>query len=211
VHESVNNYKTKGKQMAAKGYNFNTNPVTVVTPEAKTLFMCLAEVNEYTGKFGGKLVFTPEQLNQEVSFKENGGAKGRKAFGAIVSELLDNAYNEYTTDTGKKATKVSKIQDGTNADGDADGTSVISTANQNQPDILDSSKKVIKDYDVLVGNGSTVVAQLYLKPYVMQGKVGVTAYLNKVVLKDIIEFGGSDDLFDDDTFESDDDTLSDDF
>jgi hypothetical protein len=45
----------------------------------------------------------------------------------------------------------------------------------------------------------------------MQGKVGVTAYLNKVVLKDIIEFGGSDDLFDDDTFESDDDTLSDDF
>jgi hypothetical protein len=42
VHESVNNYKTKGKQMAAKGYNFNTNPVTVVTPEAKNIIHVLS-------------------------------------------------------------------------------------------------------------------------------------------------------------------------
>lgn len=184
--------------MAIKGYNFTTNPMTVVTPMARTLFMCLAEANEYTGKFGGKLVFTPEQLEQQVSVKENGGAKGKMPFAEAINKLLDSAYDEYTKETGKKATKVSKINVHNDADGNPTSDFELSCGNQEQPKILDRDKAVLRDYDTLVGNGSTLKAQLYLKPYVMQGKVGVTAYLNTVLLGDIIEYGGNDDdMFDD--------------
>lgn len=41
-------------------------------------------------------------------------------------------------------------------------------------------------------------AQLYLKPYTMQGKVGITAYLNTALLLDIKEYGSGSDMFDDD-------------
>lgn len=199
--------------MAIKGYNFKTAAIKVATPEAKTLFMCLAEVNEYTGKYGGKLIFTPEQINTEVGFTQVGSAKAKKPFGQVVNDLLDEAYTEYTTDTGKKAKKVAKIVPATDADGNETGNFELGCTNQAQPKIMNPDRTVEKDYQVLVGNGSTVKASLYLKPYVMQGKVGVTAYLNGVLLLDIIEFGGGDDLFDDDDFasESDDDTLSDEF
>lgn len=192
--------------MAVKGYQFNTKSVTVVTPEASTLFMCLASPNDYTGKFGGKLVFTPEALEQEVSYQPQGGPKGKASFESIINNLLDSAHSEYVQDTGKKAAKVPKIVEGTDKNGSDDGTFVMSVANQEQPKILDKNKTKLEGYDTLISNGSTMKAQLFLKPYVMSGKVGVTAYLNTVLLGDIIEYGASQDLFDDDDFDTTEDS-----
>ena len=192
--------------MAVKGYQFNTKAVTVVTPEAATLFMCLATPNDYTGKFGGKLVFTPEALEQEVAYQPQGAPKGKASFASVISSLLDSAYSEYVQDTGKKAVKVAKVVSGTDKNGEDDGTFVISVANQEQPKILDKTKTRLEGYDKLISNGSTLKAQLFLKPYVMSGKVGVTAYLNTVLLGDIIEYGANQDLFDDDDFDTPDES-----
>ena len=192
----------------AKQYQFKTQPVTVVTPVARTLFMCLAEENEYTGNYGGKLLFDEDSLNKEVNWKSKTD-KGTAPFKDVVNDLIDAAVAEYKA-TGKKATKAEKIQVNTDQDGNETDDFELSCKNQDQPRIVNRDKTVEKDYDTLVGNGSTVKAQLYLKPYVMQGKVGVPAYLNSVQLLDIIEYGGGDDMFDDETDGDNDDLPFDD-
>ena len=189
----------------AKQYQFTTQPVTVVTPEARTLFMCLAEENEYTNQYGGKLLFNEASLNTEVNWKSKTG-KGKSPFREIVDGLIDEALAEYKA-TGKKAVRADKIQVNTDADGNETDDFEVSCKNQEQPRIVNRDKTVEKDFETLVGNGSTVKAQLYLKPYVMQGKVGVTAYLNSVQLLDIIEYGNGGDMFDDET-DGTDDTMS---
>lgn len=186
--------------MAIKGYNFTTPAVKVVTPEAKTLFMSLAEVNEYTGNYGGKLVFTPEQLEQEVSYTSIGSPKDKAPFKDVLNDLVDAAFKEYITESGKKATKVYKVAPSKDAEGEDNGLFEVATKNQQQPRIQNTDKTVEKDYSTLVANGSTIKASLYLKPYVMQGKVGITAYLNGVLLIDVIEYGAKDDMFDDEDF-----------
>ena len=189
-----------------KGYTFTTEAITVVTPVAETLFMCLAEPNDYTNKFGGKLLFTEEALNSEVKFKVGKGKPQGGTFKDIINDLLDRAYDEYVG-TGKKATKVDKLKENTDADDNPTGKTEISVGNQEQPRIVNADKTVNNDFDILVGNGSKIKAQLYLRPYVMQGKVGITAYLNSVQLIDIIEYGSGGDMFDD---ESDDVSVADD-
>ena len=184
----------------AKQFNFTTQPITVVTPVAETLFMCLADVNEYTGKYGGKLVFDEDVINTPVKYKQGKGKEGKAPFIDIINNLIAEALAEYKA-SGKKAVKADKIKPNTDADGNETGKLEMSCNNQEQPRIVNRDKTVEKDYDVLVGNGSTIKAQLYLKPYVMQGKLGVTAYLNTVLLLDIIEFGGNNDMFDDDDFD----------
>ena len=72
-------------------YQFNTEPVVVVTPEAETLFMCLADVNEVSGCYGGKLVFTKNALNSQVKFKKGKGKEeavhGRTSVDKELTEL----------------------------------------------------------------------------------------------------------------------------
>lgn len=187
----------------AKQYQFKTQPVTVVTPKATTLFMCLAEVNEYTGDFGGKLVFNDEALETNVKYKVGKGKETTAPFQTIVDNLIDEALSEYQA-TSKKARRADKLQANKDIDGEETGKLELSCKNQKQPRIINADKTVEKDFETLIGNGSTVKAKLYLKPYVMQGKVGVTAYLNSIQLLDIIEYGNNDDMFDDEDFESSD-------
>ena len=184
----------------AKQYKFDTQPVVVTTPLAKTLFLSLAEVNEYTGNYGGKLIFTPEQLESTVKFKVGKGKEQRGVFKDIIDNLIDEALTEYKG-TGKKAVKAEKFVEDTDADDNPTGNYQLSCKNQDQPRIVNKDRTVEKDFDTLVGNGSEVKAQLYLKPYVMQGKVGITAYLQTVLLVDVIEYGDSGDMFDDDDFD----------
>ena len=186
--------------MAIKGYNFKTSAVKVTTPEATTLFMCLAEVNEFTGKFGGKLIFTPEALEQEVNYQVIGESRGKKAFKDVFNDLLEAAYLEYVQDSGKKAAKVAKIRESKDAEGNENGLFELSCGNLEKPTIQNTDRTVEKDYSTLIANGSTMKANLYLKPYIMNGKLGITAYLNGVLLINVIEFGGGDVMFDDEDF-----------
>jgi hypothetical protein len=191
--------------MAPKAGQFNfvqTQPISVVTPEAETLFLSLAEVNEYTGVYGGKLVFTPELLATPVKYKVGKGKEQVKPFEDVINNMVDDALAEYTA-SGKKATKAPKIQPDKDKDGEETGKFVISCKNQEQPRIVNSDRTVEKNFTTLVSNGSTIKAQLYLKAYVMNGKVGITAYLSTVLLVNVIEYGGSNDMFDDDDFNND--------
>lgn len=181
-------------------YNFKTEAITIVTPVAETLFMCLAEVNEYTGQYGGKLIFTEDDLNKTVKYKVGKGKETKGVFKDIINGMIDDALAEYK-DSGKKAVKANKIANHTDQDGNDTGKYELSCKNQDQPRIINKDRTVEKDFDVLVGNGSTMKAQLYLKPYVMQGKVGITAYLNTALLLDVIEYGSGGDMFDDDDFD----------
>lgn len=181
-------------------YQFNTEPVVVVTPEAETLFMCLADVNEVSGCYGGKLVFTKNALNTTVKFKKGKGKEEKGTFKDIINDMLDSAYNEMI-EAGKKVTKAPKIVANTDKDGEPTGKFELSCKNQEQPKVINKDRTVEKDFSTLLSNGSTMKAQLYLKPYTMQGKVGITAYLNTALLLNVIEYGASNDMFDDDDFD----------
>ena len=181
-------------------YQFNTEPVVVVTPEAETLFMCLADVNEVSGCYGGKLVFTKKALATEVKFKKGKGKEERGIFKDIINDMLDEAYKELVS-AGKKVTKADKITENTDKDGNPTGKYEMSCKNQEQPKIINKDRTVEKDFTTLLSNGSTMKAQLYLKPYTMQGKVGITAYLNTALLLDVKEYGSGSDMFDDDDFD----------
>ena len=181
-------------------YQFNTEPVVVVTPEAETLFMCLADVNEVSGCYGGKLVFTRNALNSQVKFKKGKGKEEKGTFKDIINDMLDEAYNELVS-AGKKVTKADKITVNTDKDGVSTGNFEMSCKNQEKPKIINKDRTVEKDFTTLLSNGSTMKAQLYLKPYTMQGKVGITAYLNTALLLDIKEYGSGSDMFDDDDFD----------
>lgn len=188
-----------------KQYQFNTQPRVVVTPEAETLFMCLAEINEVSGNYGGKLVFTEKALNSTVKVKVGKGKETRGTFKDIINDMLDEAYKELKDD-GKKVIKAEKLQENTDRDGNPTGKYEMSVKNMEQPRILNTDRTVEKDFNTLLSNGSTMKAQLYLKPYTMQGKVGITAYLNTALLLNVIEYGSGGDMFDDDDF--DDDTMN---
>lgn len=181
-------------------YQFNTEPVVVVTPEAETLFMCLADVNEVSGCYGGKLVFTRNALNSQVKFKKGKGKEEKGIFKDIINDMLDEAYNELVS-AGKKVTKADKITVNTDKDGIPTGNFEMSCKNQEKPKIINKDRTVEKDFTTLLSNGSTMKAQLYLKPYTMQSKVGITAYLNTALLLDIKEYGSGSDMFDDDDFD----------
>ena len=183
-----------------KAYQFNTQPRVVVTPEAETLFMCLAEVNEVSGCYGGKLVFTEEALDTQVKVKIGKGKEERLPFREVLDTMLDEAVEELKADK-KKATRVDKLQPNTDKDGEETGKYEMSIKNQEQPRILNTDRTVEKNFTTLISNGSTMKAQLYLKPYTMQGKVGITSYLNTALLLNVIEFGSGGDMFDDDDFD----------
>ncbi len=175
--------------------------------------MCLADVNEVSGYYGGKLVFTKNALNSQVKFKKGKGKEEKGTFKDIINDMLDEAYNELVS-TGKKVTKADKIIINTDKDGVPTGKFEMSCKNQEKPKIINKDRTVEKDFTTLLSNGSTMKAQLYLKPYTMQGKVGITAYLNTALLLDIKEYGSGSDMFDDDDFDDTsadfDDTTSDD-
>ena len=191
-----------------KQYQFNTQAVTVVTPLAETLFMCLADVNEVSGNYGGKLIFTEEALNSKVKYKVGKGKELVGTFKDIVDNVIEEAYQELVAD-GKRVSKADKIVPSIDKDGNDSGKYEMSVKNQDKPRILNTDRREEKDFDKLVGNGSTMKAQLYLKPYTMQGKVGVTAYLNTALLFNVIEYGASNDMFDDDDFSATSDEFDD--
>lgn len=191
-----------------KQYQFNTQAVTVVTPLAETLFMCLADVNEVSGNYGGKLIFTEEALNTKVKYKVGKGKESVGIFIDIVNNVIEEAYQELVVD-GKRVSKADKIVPSIDKDGNDNGKYEMSVKNQDKPRILNTDRREEKDFDKLVGNGSTMKAQLYLKPYTMQGKVGVTAYLNTALLFNVIEYGASNDMFDDDDFSATSDEFDD--
>ena len=182
-----------------KQYQFNTQAVTVVTPLAETLFMCLADVNEVSGNYGGKLIFTEEALNTKVKYKIGKGKELVGNFKDIVDNVIEESYQELVAD-GKRVSKADKIVPSIDKDGNDSGKYEMSVKNQDKPRILNTDRREEKDFNKLVANGSTMKAQLYLKPYTMQGKVGVTAYLNTALLFNVIEYGASNDMFDDDDF-----------
>ena len=182
-----------------KQYQFNTQAVTVVTPLAETLFMCLADVNEVSGNYGGKLIFTEEALNAKVKYKVGKGKELVGKFKDVIDNIIEEAYQELVSD-GKRVTKADKIVSSIDKDGNDSGKYEMSVKNQDKPRILNTDRREEKDFNKLVANGSTMKAQLYLKPYTMQGKVGVTAYLNTALLFNVIEYGASNDMFDDDDF-----------
>ena len=193
--------------MAIAKYKFETIPQTVVTPDAKTLWMCLAEPGEITGSYGGSLIISDDDVNNEVTFKEwKTNKKVKKGFMDGVNDLIDKALEEYNSNpkTKKKAVRADKIKVATDKDGNETNDFEISCKNKDQPKVVDHDRTRIPDFDKLVGNGSTVKAQISLVPYVMQNKVGVTAYVDYVLLKDLIEYGGgsNDNPFDDDDFDS---------
>jgi hypothetical protein len=191
-----------------KQYQFNTQAVTVVTPLAETLFMCLADVNEVSGNYGGKLIFTEEALNSKVKYRVGKGKESVGIFKDIVDNVIEEAYQELVAD-GKRVSKADKIVPSIDKDGNDNGKYEMSVKNQDKPRILNTDRREEKDFDKLVGNGSTMKAQLYLKPYTMQGKVGVTAYLNTALLFNVIEYGASNDMFDDDDFSATSDEFDD--
>ena len=191
-----------------KQYQFNTQAVTVVTPLAETLFMCLADVNEVSGNYGGKLIFTEEALNSKVKYKIGKGKELVGKFKDIVDNVIEEAYQELVAD-GKRVSKADKIVPSIDKDGNDNGKYEMSVKNQDKPRILNTDRREEKDFDKLVANGSTMKAQLYLKPYTMQGKVGVTAYLNTALLFNVIEYGASNDMFDDDDFSATSDEFDD--
>lgn len=187
--------------MAVKRYNFTTKSRTVITPDAKTLFMCLAEVNEVTGHFGGKLVFTPEQLEAQVKVENWGGSgKSQKPFGEVINGMLDEVVTELQA-SGKKVTKAEKLQKATDKDGNETGNFEMSCKNKDKPTVVGADRQKYTDFDKLVGNGSTVKARINLVPYTMSGKAGITAYIDYVLIKDLIEYSANGgDVFDEDDF-----------
>ena len=192
-------------------YQFEMLPVVVVTPLALTHFMCLAEINEVTGKFGGSLLFTDEDLDQEVNFKEwTTKEKWKDGFFEGVDAMINEALEEYNSNNKKQATRADKFL--THFDKEDNETDLweFKIKNNDQPKIVDKHKQRIPEFDELIGNGSQVKVQVNLKPYFMQGKVGVTAYVDYVLIKEIVEYGGGaggipfdDDDFDDDANEID--------
>lgn len=191
-----------------KQYQFNTQAVTVVTPLAETLFMCLADVNEVSGTYGGKLIFTEEALNTKVKYKVGKDKESVGIFKDIVDNVIEEAYQELVAD-GKRVSKADKIVPSVDKDGNDTGKYEMSVKNQDKPRILNTDRTEDKDFQKLVANGSTMKAQLYLKPYTMQGKVGVTAYLNTALLFNVIEYGAANDMFDDDDFSATSDEFDD--
>jgi len=193
--------------MAIAKYKFEKLPQEVVTPDAKTLFMSLAEVNEVTGNYGGTLIFDKSQMKQEVTFKEwRTNNKEKKGFQQGIDDLIDAYLEEYNAQAKKKAVRADKVKIHCDKDGKELTDKVeLSCKNKEQPNVVDHDRTKLPNFDKLVGNGSTVKCQLNLVPYVMQGKVGVTAYLSYVLLKDLIEYDGSGggNPFDDDDFDED--------
>ena len=193
--------------MAKTGYKFEKQPQDVVLPEAKTLFMSIAEVNEVTGNYGGTLVFTEDQLSTPITFKEwRTNEKVKKPFKQGVDDLIDAYLEEYNAQAKKPVVRADKFKQATDKDGLAlEGKFEFSCKNKEQPNVVDHDRTKLPNFDKLVGNGSTVKCQISLVPYVMQGKVGVTAYLKYVLLKDLIEYSadGGSNPFDDDDFDED--------
>lgn len=188
-------------------FEFSMTPVSVVTPLATTHFICLAEENEVSGNFGGTLLFTDADLDQEVTFKEWGkdGDKWTEGFFDGVDSLIEEALEEYNVAHKKPAQRADKFKVHSLEDGTETELWEFSIKNKDQPKVVDKYKQRIKDFDELVGNGSTIKVQVNLKPYFMQGKVGVTAYFDYVLIKEIKEYGGGGggNPFDDDDFEED--------
>jgi len=182
-----------------KQYQFTTQPRVVVTPIAETLFMSLAEINEISGVFGGKLLFTNEALDTTVKVKIGKGKETRSTFRDVIDGMLDEAYQELTND-GKKVTKAEKIKENIDREGNGTGKYEMTIKNMEQPRILNKDRTVDANFTTKISNGSTMKAQLYLKPYTMQGKVGITAYVNTALLLDVIEYS-SGDMFDEDDFD----------
>ncbi len=191
--------------MAVK-YKFEVKPQSVVTPLGETFFMCLAEVNEVTGQFGGSLLFTEDQLDNEVTFKEwVTGDKVKKGFQQGIDDLIDEALEDYNSNNKRKAKRADKIIVHLDKEGEETDLFEFKIKNKDQPKIVDKFKQRIKDFDELLGNGSTIKCQVNLVPYFMQGKVGVTAYVDYVLIKEVVEYGGggSNNPFDDDDFDDD--------
>lgn len=182
-----------------KGFEFSTQAVKVVTPIAETLFMCIAEPNEYTEAYGGKLLFTEEQLDKEVTYTVGKSSTKMKApFRSIIDDIIDEALKEVKTAT-KKGTREDKIKVHQDKEGNDTDKFEIACKNKDKPRVVDIKGNLMEDFEALIGNGSKVKAQLYLKPYTMQGKVGVTAYLNSLQIIDLIEYGNSDSMFEDES------------
>lgn len=171
-----------------KQYNFNYKGMKVTTPAGKSLFMCLRDVNEYTQKFGGSIIYTPEELETLVPVF-NDGVKTSLPFKEAIDLALDTAYEEYLA-TGKKATRVDYFKEDTDKDGNPTGNLKINIKAFERPSVVDASRVAIPEAQLpLVGNGSTIKAQINVVPYVMNGNVGLTAYINAVQLIDLVEFG----------------------
>lgn len=174
-------------------YTFDIKGIKVTTPVAETLFMCLKDVNEYTGKYGGKLVFDESALNARVPVTVN-KVTVTQGFKETIDDLLADALNEYQKNTGKKATAVSLFKENKDKEGNDTGKLEF-TAKSFEPTIVVTADKVkIPQTQIpLLSNGSTVKMQLNIVPYFMNGNVGLTCYINAVQLLNVIEYGGGSD------------------
>ena len=102
--------KTTATKKKPASYEFDMLPVAVVTPLALTHFMCLAEENEVTGKFGGSLLFTDADLDQEVNFKEwTTKEKWKDGFFEGVDAMIEDALEEYNANNKKQAERADKF------------------------------------------------------------------------------------------------------
>ena len=203
-------HNKENKMAKSKKYEFTTEPIKFVTPMAKTHFFSIAEVGEYSGKFGGTLVFDVSQLDETIKYTVGRSSKPQKGkFGEVVKKLIETAIAEYQEDTGKKAQFADKFVPVKDKDQqEIDGVVGFKVQNQEKPQVVNKERQLIKDFSEKVGNGSSVKVAVYLKPYIMNGKIGVAAYFSTVLINNLISYGGNDlDMFDDDDFEN----TSDDF
>lgn len=189
----------------AKRYEFEQEMVTITTPKAETFFMCVTEPSEYTDSYGGGLIFKDDILDTPVTVTVGKKKQQDKVpFRQVVDDMIDASLKEYIATTKKKATRADKLVEHIDKDGNViDGVMKLTCKNNEAIKVFDKYGKINRDFDETVYNGSEVKAKLKLVPYVMQGKVGVTAYINSIQIIELVEMGEDDGGFDDESGDDD--------
>lgn len=195
----------------AKKITFDFETVNIVTPKGSSEYLKVLGVDDLSEKFGGKILFTEDDLSSTVTVKR-GGSKDKVVFGDYISELLDEAVEQVKPQLakGKKIKVVDKLKEVQ----DDEGNTLYSFSCSSKYDIrvVGRDKKQM-ELESELGNGSVIRANVIIEPYSMPGddgvvKVGLVSYLNSIQVLEIVEYS-SDDMFDDED-ESDDDIVFDD-
>jgi hypothetical protein len=191
----------QAKPFAVKGFN-------VSSPKGDALWCKVTEPDTMynaKGSYSVSLVCNPkdptvkEYVSKLEELRDTAVAETKETVGAAKAQAIKPrpVYTEEIDQDGNLTGKiVFKFKMNNVADREAPGNKII---------VVDAKRQVIKDVP-LVGNGSTIRCVAFANPYYMATtkEVGVSLLWTKMQLIDLVEFGGgSDDFDDEDGFEVD--------
>jgi len=185
----------------------DTKGKAIVTPKGSALWVRIKEpLTEYDpdGQYLAKVVLDPT-------------TDDFKKFEDSLQKMLDSAVAEAKDklSPAKAKTLVVKpvVADEEGSDGELTGNVVVNSKVKaiwkNSDGSVDNIKVPVhdvkgvemKDFDKLIGNGSTIRLRVWAKPYYMAAfnQVGISYRLNKVQLIDLVEYASKGDDFNDET------------